>query len=115
MLYSAKGANFFKANYFMMKKKLQLLIFLSILPGCFSFIEKNIKSPIVISKADAETILIDYMNTKNIFWGEPISTKISSGKYVFSYFTPDRELALIGERAIMIDVITGEVTLPERY
>lgn len=99
----------------MLTNKMYILLFLICLSGCAAFTENGSTSPATVNLSDAENIAINYLADKNILWGEPTTIKIVFNKYVFIFTTPESELKSLGERKLIIDTYTGEISFPLRF
>jgi len=99
----------------MIIRKISLLLFVVIVTSCTTITGKDKIQSYPISEMESKNILITYMKTNNITWGEPTFMAISPPKYVYQFSTPADEIPKLGKRIIMVDVNTGEVSIPVRF
>lgn len=97
-----------------MKLKLCSLFILIYISGCTIMTGQDVTQSVIVSEAEALNILSDYMRKNDIAWGQPTLIKVAPPKYVFKFFTPEKELPKLGARIIVVDMNTGEVSVPMR-
>ena len=95
--------------------KAPILILLACLSGCATLTGSEPTPAAAINLSDATNMAADYLADKKIQWGEPTSIENVFGKYVFIFSTPESELKSLGNRKLIIDTYTGEISFPLRF
>jgi hypothetical protein len=94
--------------------KLYIFLVLIFISSCATITGEDTIQSTNVDESKARNILKNYMINKSISWGEPTFMRISPPKYIFEFFTPKKELPKLGVRIIIIDINTGEVSVPMR-
>ncbi len=95
-------------------KALLIIIFLTSLPACSFIVGELPNGPGYITRQRATNIASNYIASNNLPWGEPMRVQFINNTFLFHYDTPNEESALIGGRALYVNIETGTVSFPPR-
>ena len=69
----------------------------------------------VVTVEVAQEIVRSYLNREQRQWGRPTEIRTINDKYIFMFYTPDKELRSLGQRILYVNRFTGEVSFPLRF